>query len=146
MVSRLRDDGAKTAFAKKLNISPQRLNNWITREYIPAEWLPEIAAGLGISIVAYLMEAGRIPDNYPILNGSLEVSPLLRDFEALPAGLRQHITRRAAELRELVEDIPPKLKPLLIPPPPKDPESYRQWELSIEALMDEFKRRGKPDQ
>lgn len=142
MRSRLGDDGAKAEFARKLNISPQRLNNWISREYIPAEWLPEIAAGLGISMRKYLHEAGRIPDNYPLLNGNIESIPLLNDFERLPSGLQEHITRKAHELRQLVDGIPQKLRPLLIPPPPKHPDRYREWEQSIEALMEEYRRKG----
>lgn len=140
LIRRLTDEGAKAEFARKLNISPQRLNNWITREYIPADWLPEIAAGLNLSIMAYLQEAGRIPQNYPILNGTLETAPLLEDFEALPVSLREHISRRTREMRMMMDSLPVALKPLLQPPPPRDPGRYREWERSIEALMHEFKK------
>jgi hypothetical protein len=58
LFERLQDRGTSAAFAKALEMSPQRLSNWKTRG-IPASELPQVAAALGISVEEYLAASGR---------------------------------------------------------------------------------------
>lgn len=58
LFDRLIGAGASAAFARKMDISPQRLSNWKKRG-IPATSLPSVAAKLGLSVEQYLEAAGR---------------------------------------------------------------------------------------
>lgn len=62
-----------------------------------------------------------------------ETDQLLKDFEAMPVGLREHIARKASELRKFADALPGYVKNSL--KPPDDPQSYRAWERELEADM-----------
>lgn len=58
LFERLKDKGTASAFARALQISPQRLSNWRKRG-VPAALLPQVAAAIGASAEEYLAAAGR---------------------------------------------------------------------------------------
>lgn len=121
---------------KKLDIKPQHLTNWLTRG-VPARRLPDVAAVCDLSTDEYRLEAGMV---IRARGKDLLAQALLTDFRALPEGLREHIARKTAALRELCQDMPKFLMESL--KPPKDPEKYKEWERDIEILMARFRTGG----
>jgi transcriptional regulator with XRE-family HTH domain len=143
MTVRLKSRGDKTALCKKLGISPQTLSNWIKRG-VPEGRIARLSAILGISVERYYFEAGKPLQGAGRKQGELDSPMLVSDFEALPAVLRAVIARQARELREMFDTVPEHLRPLFTSQPPADPERYREWEKSIEALLAQHSKK-KPD-
>lgn len=65
--------------------------------------------------------------------GSLEVAAVIADLRKLPPLWQEHVAGKVADLLKLWESIPEPMRPLLVDPP-KDPESYRVWEMNIRGL------------
>lgn len=79
-------------------------------------------------------------EHHDAVQGQLQTGTLLQDFEALPPLLQEYISRKARELRKLIDGIKPEYR-LLISSPPQDPEFYREWERGILALFEELKQK-----
>lgn len=135
-----RTKGGAAGFAKKIDLSEQRLSNW-KRRGIPARELPRVTAALGINVETYLREASQSPDRAgePGAQYGSESATLIEDFAALPTWLQEHIARKASELRRYAESLPTFVRDGM-KPPPKDAEGYRVWEREIE--LDMAKRRS----
>lgn len=63
----------------------------------------------------------------------IDTEALVRDFEELPPLLQEAVSKKARELRELIERVSPEYRNA-ISAPPSDPERYGEWEGSIKAL------------
>lgn len=63
-----------------------------------------------------------------------EAEQLVADFMTLPQGLQQHLRRKAGELRQYADSLPPFIRKAL-GGPPDDSIGYRAWESEIEADM-----------
>lgn len=143
MLKRLRARGDKAALCLKLSISQATLSNWLKRG-VPKGRVAEVADALSMTTERYYFEAGRPLAGTGRKQGQLDTPMLVSDFEALPGGLRAVISNKARELRELLDSVPENLKPLFSSTPPTDPDSYRQWEASIEDALAALTKR-KPD-
>lgn len=123
--------GAKTQFAKKLNISPGRLANWLRRG-IPQGKVRAVALAMSVDYDGYLALAGVIETKPKQID--IDDVSIMKDITALPPGLKAHLARKAAELRELYETFPSWIKHGM-ENPPADPGAYKQWEQDIEAMI-----------
>lgn len=65
--------------------------------------------------------------------GVLGAEELLKDFEMLPPLLQDEVSKKARELRQLIEGVKPEYRNA-ISAPPSEPTRYAEWEGSIKAL------------
>lgn len=140
--SRLKERGAKAAFAKKMGISDGRLTNWFARG-VPPSMLRIVCHHLEISVAKYRAEADLPPESITAPEGTSSAQALVSDFEQLPPTLRDHVAKQTRELRELIETVSERFRPL-ISAPPKDPERYKEWEDSIRLLAEQSQRAELP--
>lgn len=135
LLRRLASKGASSALAKKLNISAGRLTNW-KRRGIPWREFRQVLDALELTEEEYRAEAG-YPGvqnvSEPRQSYTVEFAALRADFIALPDGLREHVTRKTAELRRYSDALPGFLRDAL--KPPSDPERYRLWEREMEDAV-----------
>ena len=117
--------------ARKCEVTPQAVNGWRARGMIAKKHLPVISRLTGKPI-AYFLEDGQAAKQ-PEGQYTFEANRLLDDYHALPEGLKEHLARKAAELRAYVEALPPFLRQKL--QPPTDWEEYKQFERELEADM-----------
>lgn len=75
--------------------------------------------------------------------GLIEAATLMDDFKRLPPALREHVAKQAHDLRQIIEGVPERLRPL-ISAPPRDPARYAEWEQGIRELVAGLRRDG-PD-
>ncbi|TAK84330.1 MAG: hypothetical protein EPO20_14675 [Betaproteobacteria bacterium] len=144
LFKRIGKKGGAAGFATKLNVSEQVVSNW-KRRGVPALEVPRVAAELGMTTEQYLAEAGypRVQKaEQPATQYTFEASTLMEDFLALPDGLREYVSRKAAELRAYADALPAFIRDAL--KPPTDPERYRAWERDIEADMTRRRLEEKP--
>lgn len=109
----------------------------------PATYLSNIKngiRGMGAKVARRIELKLKLPpgwmdtrDHAPAQTG-LDGPALLKDFNALPPVIREHIANKTRELRELVEAIKPTMR-IVIQAPPKDPERYAEWERAIRELI-----------
>lgn len=127
-------------FARDNNLSPQQITNWKARGYIPKDTLDVVAKGMGITYDAYMtLVRGKSPKQ-----STIDAAVLLKDYDALPGGLKEIVARKASELRAYYEACSPLMQKLMQQPP--DPTRSREWEQDIEADMARLLIGKKPDQ
>lgn len=121
-----------TRLAGACNVTPQAVNGWRTTGKIAKKHLTTIAR-LTNKPIAHFLEsasAAREPDG----QYTIEQSQLLENYQALPDGLKEHLARKAVELRAYVDALPPFLREGLKPPAEWD--AYKQFERELEADME----------
>ncbi len=132
--------GAKSKFARDINISPARLTNWLRRG-VPEGQLYVVADKMGMSYERYRRLIGTLPP----LSSSDSIAfteKLIDDIRHLPPGLREYVARQAADLRQIVENTTKEMSHIFRPPVG---ESYKKWEEYIVNLLADHRAKIEDD-
>lgn len=123
-------DGLSEAEAKQLKRMEQAK---VSPRLESIQW----AAGLyGVHVTQLLgAENGPPPPAAPEMDDRTRA--LLTDYEALPAGWQYYIARKACELREIADKLPPFLRASLKTIP--EASTYWQWEKELDSYIREQK-------
>lgn len=125
-----RGDGKKAKLAGLIETSPAYIS-----QILSAKTKASVGARLARQIERKLQLPNGWMDaiDHPDPQQSIHADALLKDFNALPPGLQEHIARKTAELRRYSDALPEFIKSALRPP--TDKEGYRAWEREMEADM-----------
>lgn len=122
--------GNSAAFAEKVETSPVYLSQIFSKKT-----KAEIGDRLARKIEARCGKPRGWLDRLEHAGTPTEAEPdqAMKDFAALPPGLKEHVARYISDLRRYADALPPFILKALRPP--SDLPSYRQWERELEDDM-----------